>query len=146
MKKDCYKLYDYSRNVKAADFDKVCPKDDKEVERSLSPQDSLLSIVYAKDEETGLPKGDLQYLVSDKANPEVKQFVLDNLMKDVSSAQNVAAKYNLSDDDILALSRNPNESIQDYANRLNTSIMRDKYIIQSSKQVEKLAEKPADVD
>lgn len=103
-------------------------------ESSLKPADSLLSLVYRRDERTGLPTGDLSYLVSDKANPEVKQFILDNLMQDVSAAKNVSAPAGLSADDVLALSRNSGESIADYAARLNQSIDRDKWILSKYKQ------------
>ena len=133
MKKDAYTRFDYARRITEKDFEPRV-REKEVVEKAESPQDSLLSIVYGIDERTGLPTGDLSYLVSDKANPQVKEFILSNLMKDVSSAQNVAAKYNLSDDDILALSRNTGESVQAYADRLNASIQRDKWMIDQYKQ------------
>lgn len=133
MKKDCYSLYDFAR--------RILPEDGKELrevvedsEDSKNPADSLLMLVYKPDERTGLPTGDLHYLVSDKANPQVKQFILDNLMQDVSAAANVPAKYGLSDDDILALSRNMGESAADYAERLNQSIAKDKWMIEQAKK------------
>lgn len=137
MRKDCYVLYDYARRLTDKDGEEK-REIEPDVEPRKSPQDSLLALVYAVDERTQLPTGDLQYLVSDKANPQVKQFILDNLMQDVSAAQNVSAKYGLSDDDILLLSRNQGESVQDYADRLNASIEKDKWIIeQSAAQIKK---------
>ena len=106
----------------------------KDVESDFKAQDSLLSLVYAIDERTGLPTGDLQYLVSDKANPQVKEFILANLMQDVSSAKNIAANGVLSDDDILELSLGHNESLDSYVNRLNESINKDKWLIDVSKK------------
>lgn len=133
MKREAYKRLDYARRITEQDFvEKVREKEI--VDKAETPQDSLLSIVYSEDERTHLPMGDLSYLVSDKANPQVKEFILANLMKDVSSAQNVAAKFNLSDDDILALSRNKGESAQAYAERLNTSIQRDKWLLEQYKK------------
>lgn len=132
MKKDSYKRIDAFRRIEDSDFVEK-QLDFNDVEESKSPSDSLLKLVYARDERTGLPMGDLQYLVSDKANPQVKEFILQNLMQDVSSAKNVVAKFDLSDDDILALSRNPNESVQDYAARLNSSIERDRWILNQYK-------------
>ena len=131
MKRDCYVLYDYARRLTDKDGEEKREKE-PDVDPQPSPKDSLLALVYAVDERTQLPTGDLQYLVSDKANPQVKQFILDNLMQDVSAAQNVSAKYNLSDDDILALSRNQGESIQEYADRLNASIEKDKWMIEQA--------------
>lgn len=144
MKKDSYKRIDAFRRIEDSDFvEKQFIVED--VEQSKSPSDSLLQLVYARDERTGLPIGDLQYLVSDKANPQVKEFILQNLMQDVSAAQNVAAKFNLSDDDILALSRNLNESISDYAARLNSSIERDRWILDQYKKDVQSKSKPSSV-
>lgn len=131
MRRDCYVLYDFARRLTDKDGEEKREKD-SDVDLQLDPMDSLLSIVYAVDERTQLPTGDLQYLVSDKANPQVKQFILDNLMQDVSAAQNVSANYNLADDDILALSRNQGESVQEYADRLNASIQKDKWMIEQA--------------
>lgn len=131
MKRDCYVLYDYARRLTDKDGEEKREKV-PDVDPQLDPKDSLLALVYAVDERTQLPTGDLQYLVSDKANPQVKQFILDNLMQDVSGAQNVSAKYNLSDDDILALSRNQGESVQEYAERLNASIVKDRWMIEQA--------------
>ena len=65
MKKDSYKRIDAFRRIEDSDFvEKQFIVED--VEQSKSPSDSLLQLVYARDERTGLPIGDLQYLVSDK--------------------------------------------------------------------------------
>lgn len=94
-----------------------------------SSVDPIINMIYAPDSRTGLPTGDLVYWVSDNVNPEVKDFIKANLMMDVSVASNIAADANLSDEDILALSPNKGESIEDYAQRLNQSIDRDKWLI-----------------
>ena len=133
MRKDCYKLYDYARRINDKDGEEKREKQ-PDVDPSPESKDSLLRVVYAVDPRTDLPTGDLNYLVSDKANPQVKQFILDNLMQDVSSAQNVSAKYDLSDDDILSLSRNQGETVQEYADRLNSSIVKDKWLIDQVSQ------------
>lgn len=95
--------------------------DEKEAEKVLppSPGDSFLSIVYAINPLTRLPTGDLSYMVSDNVNPEVKQWVLSNLLFDVSAAAVPAAPNGLSDDDIIALSRDPKEDINSYMERVN---------------------------
>lgn len=89
------------------------------VQDSHDPKDSFLKIVFALDERTKLPTGDLGFLVSDKVNPEVRQWVLNNLMIDTSSAANPAAPAGMSDDDIAELSRNPHEDQEAYMNRIN---------------------------
>lgn len=82
-----------------------------------SSKDNLLSIIFQRDS-CGLPSGDLQYYISPKANPEVKQFILDNLMMDVSAA---AAPKNsdIDDDTAFALMRQDGETVEQYMNRVN---------------------------
>lgn len=98
-----------------------CVTSDKERDKIIPPrsEDSLLSLVYAVDPITKLPTGDLGYLVSDKANPEVKNWILQNIMIDVSSAAAPAPPKGLSDDDIASLARDPHESSQAYMERVN---------------------------
>lgn len=96
--------------------------DEKELQkvRPVKAEDAFLKLVYSPDPVTKLPTGDLAYMVSDKANPEVKNWVLQNIMIDVSSASMPAAPKGLSDDDIAALARDPKESVQSYMERVNT--------------------------
>lgn len=102
-----------------------------------TPQDSLLSVVYAPDARTGLPTGDIQYYVSDRASEDVKQFILQNLMKDVSVAKNVANPQGLSDDALLELSRGLNESVDDYVLRMQKQVDDFKFIReQVAKQIQ----------
>lgn len=122
MKKDSYKRFDYARF-----YDPSLSNPDKSsvmtsVEVDMKPKDTLLSVIYAPDERTGLPTGDIQYFVSDKANPDVKQFILQNLMMDVSSVKNVTNPSGLSDDALLELSRNSNETPEQYISRLGHEI------------------------
>lgn len=146
MRKDAYKRIDALSNFNDELIEKLsAPIEVEKVdEGSFKPVDSLLSLVYKRDERTGLPTGDLSYLVSDKANPEVKRFILDNLMQDVSAAKNISAPAGLSEDDVLALSRNSNESIAEYAARLNQSIDKDKWILNTyKKNVQSKSPKPS---
>ena len=134
MKKDCYKRIDSLRRINDEDFECHPNFENVDVEDASKAKDSLLSIVYALDERMQVPSGDLHYLVSDKANPQVKQFILDNLMMDVSSAKNISAPADLDDSVVLELSRRDGESIEEYASRLNTSIDRDKWLMSEYKK------------
>lgn len=125
--------YYFSRNY-SPDQSKPVPQPEPDPEIEKSPSDSLLSIVYAIDERTQLPMGDLTYLVSDKANPQVKQFILDNLLRDVSAAQNPSIPDGMSDDIALSLTRERGESVQDYANRLNETVKQDVWMINEYKK------------
>lgn len=139
--------YDYLRRLKDCDLS-ILTKNELLLdtdEKQKSCNDSLLSIVYALDERTCLPSGDLTYFVSDKANPQVKQFILDNLMQDVSSAKNIPAPVDLDDDTILELSRGHNEDVQSYMERLNSSIERDKWMIDEYKKLLDVSAQPESV-
>lgn len=97
-------------------------------EEKKTPVDTLLSIVYAPDERTGLPTGDIQYYVSDKASEDVKNFILKNLMNDVSAAKNIGNNLGLSDDALLELSKDSKESMDAYILRLGKQIDDFKFI------------------
>lgn len=99
---------------------------------NVDPQQSLLRIIYAVGED-GWPIGDLAYFVGNKANPEVQRFILDNLMRDVSGARN-PANMNLSDEEITILTRQSNETNAQYVSRLNSSIDKDKMILDYAKR------------
>ena len=123
MKRD-ENIYNYGHAVRQKEIAEmqVFPDDSvlpKETYQNHDPNEVFLKIVYAIDERTKLPTGDLQYLVNDKANPEVKQWVLQNIMIDTSAAVMPAAPRGMSDDDIASLARQPNESSSDYLNRVN---------------------------
>lgn len=122
MKKVAYKRMDYARFVDdyPENFNEVV--EIPEVEKRVNSTDAILQEIYAPDPRTGLPTGDIGYFVSDKANPEIKQFILEQLFMDVSGSANLSAPKGLSDDDILLLSRQSGESNQDYMQRLNGEI------------------------
>lgn len=113
---------DYEINPKVVDIDPDYKPDEKD------PSLALLQIIYAIDERTKCPSGDLTYYVNPKANPEIKKFILDNLMMDVSGAAKPAVPDGLSDDDIFALSRKDGESLSDYVNRMNSEVEKTKWL------------------
>lgn len=124
MKKEMF--YNLSNASRAKDiekhFVKVEVSDEKPMEKH-NPDDVFLKIVYSIDERTKLPKGDLQYLVSDKVNSEVKQWILNNLLVDLSPAAFHSSVKGLSDDDIAELAMQPSETVQDYCARVNQFMM-----------------------
>lgn len=90
------------------------------------PNQALLDMIFAPDPVTGLPQGDLSVFLGDKANPEIKMFIQNQLLHENSTSQSpldlsdeVRNKFHsLSDDDIALLSRNYGESREEYADRL----------------------------
>ena len=103
--------------------------DNSEVKQVVSPSDAFLKLVYSLDPISKLPTGDLSYMVSDKANPEVKAWVLQNIQMDTSSAANLTAPKGLSDDDLIELTRKQGESVDAYAERVNIFMSNNKRIV-----------------
>lgn len=83
-----------------------------------SPVDSLLKIIYSPDPVTGLPTGDLSYYVSDSVNPDIKAFVLQNLMFDTSNVANVKVPDGIDAELAFALQRGHDEDSESYASRI----------------------------
>lgn len=121
MKKELYKNFDYARNIEHILAHQVSIEADESVsEVKKTSKDALLSVIYAIDERTKLPTGDLAYYVSDKVNPQIKEFILHNLLMDVSAAANKPFDSKVISDDLaLDLMRQPNETPDAYRSRLN---------------------------
>lgn len=113
----------------AAGFVEPMIVDSPEVKQFVSPSDAFLKLVYSLDPISKLPTGDLSYMVSDKANPEVKAWVLQNIQLDTSSAANLTAPKGLSDDDLIELTRKQGESVDAYAERVNIFMCNNKRIV-----------------
>ena len=120
----------HQKDIEAGFVESIIPEKNVQVEQSET--DQLLRMIYQQGAD-GFPVGDLAWFVGNKANPEVQSFILKNLMGDVSSAANPAIA-GLSDEQITLLTRQSGESMQQYTSRLNDSIQKDKFIIQSAKQ------------
>lgn len=144
-KRNINERFDFARRYDPDSWFAQGSESQSSVEIEKSPQDSLLSIIYAPDPLTGLPTGDIQYFVSDKANPDVKAFILDNLMRDVSAGKNVANPSGLSDDALLELSRGRDESVQEYAQRLRSEVDSFKFLREQLSKSEQPSDKVEDV-
>ena len=118
---------------------------DTEVVMDSVPDDSLLKIIYARDARTGLPVGDLTYFVSDKANPEVKQFILQNLMQDTSGAANPSVPAGMDPDLAIELTRSATETYEDYVNRLQNYKIENEQIVKNAKSLVQSPQEPAQV-
>lgn len=82
------------------------------VENNENP---LLDIVYSVDEKTGLPVGDLSFYMSNKTSPEVRQFIIDNLMQPCTHVNGIE----LSEEDALFdMIRERGESQEAYLARM----------------------------
>lgn len=120
MKRELLYNFDFARHIKSHEDAGYLDSPALDIpEDNMKPKDSLLSVIYAPDSRTGLPTGDLTYYVSDKANPQVKQFILDNLLMDVSAAKNPAIPEGIDSTLAFDLMRKQGEGVQEYAERLN---------------------------
>lgn len=105
----------------------------KKIDTKVSSDTSLLSAIYSLDPITNAPTGDIACYVSDKTSPDVKRFILDNLMRDVSSDA-MPAVSGLSDDEILTYQRGRDESRDAYAIRLSEYARMNAKIVEDAKR------------
>lgn len=83
----------------------------------------LLSLVFAADD-TGAIQGDIGMLLSDKVDPQIVAFVKQQLLFDTSSSVQSPLPSWMSDDDALQMRRNGNESMDDYAERMASLMLK----------------------
>lgn len=94
----------------------------------------LLNMIYGLDPVSNLPTGDLSYYQSDKVPMEVRQFIRDNLMTNVSgNATNIDTR-GLSDDEIMGLSIQHGESREHYLERISDFVNNTEKYINLSRQ------------
>lgn len=83
----------------------------------------LLSIVFAADE-TGAIQGDIGMIMSDKVDPQIVAFVKQQLLFDTSSSVQSPIPSWMSDDDALQMRRNGNETMDEYAERMSSLMLK----------------------
>ena len=86
--------------------------------KSDSDFDRILNEIFSVDPVSGLPMSDIQYYLSPNGNPQVREWLMNNLLKPraASSGQSLDG---VTDDMIHEFSRGVNESLDDYASRLS---------------------------
>lgn len=110
-RKIAYRLSDYIGIDPFKDYE--IPE--KEVDIQVSELDLILKEIFSVDPQTGSPRGDIVYYLSDKGNPQIKDWLLNNLMKSRPASQ---SPEDLTDDIIEEMSRHADESVSDYSARL----------------------------
>lgn len=132
---------DYDRNYTSFPDDlgdQIVVDDSVPVAEKVSAVDALIKVIYKPDERTGLPTGDLSYYVSDSVNPEIKAFILQNLLMDTSSVASPKIPNGISEQDAFDLMRGRDESVDDYRNRLNSfavsNVERAKFLYDNAKK------------
>lgn len=85
---------------------------------SESDFDRILNEIFSVDPVSGLPMSDIQYYLSPNGNPQVREWLMNNLLKP-RSASSGRSLDGVTDDMIHEFSRGVDESLDDYASRLN---------------------------
>lgn len=133
---------DYDRNYTSFPEDlgdQIVVDDSVPVAEKVSAVDALIKVIFKPDDRTGLPTGDLSYYVSDSVNPEIKAFILQNLLMDTSSVAAPKIPDGVSEQDAFDLMRGRDESVDDYRARLNSfavsNVERAQFLYDNAKKV-----------
>lgn len=84
---------------------------------SDSELERVLNEIFAVDETTGFPKGDISYFLSKDGNPQVKAWLESNLLSP-RAKQSGSSIEGVTDDFIAEYARNDGESLASYSSRL----------------------------
>ena len=77
----------------------------------------ILREIYSVDEKTGLPQGDLAYYLSPDGNPQVKDWLVNNLLKPRAISQGSSVE-GVTDDMLAEYAKGRDESADAYRQRL----------------------------
>ena len=77
----------------------------------------VLDEIFSVDPVSGFPRGDIHYYMSTNGNPQVKQWIENNLLKPRMKNTGSSIK-DVTDDMIVEMSRYQGETIDDYSSRL----------------------------
>lgn len=103
-----------AKNLQSVDF-----VDEQVVPSPESQFDIILNEIFSVDPVSGLPKGDVAYYLSDNGNPQVRDWIKNNLLQP-RSVLTGADPQRVSDDLIAEFSRGADESNEAYAMRLSS--------------------------
>ena len=99
------------------DFDYVSPRPADPAPDIMQTQlKEVLDEIFSVDPISGFPKGDIQYYLSSEGNPQVKQWLENNLLKPRMSSG--SSLEDITDDMRVEFSRAAGESVSDYQSRL----------------------------
>lgn len=114
MKKDLYTYFGIPEPKE------VVVDDVQEVVENSDSSRAILEAIYALDPVTKLPTGDIMCYMASTTPPEIKQYVMSNLMVDTSSQKLPSLPEGLDEDTAFALQRGFKENVDAYRQRINT--------------------------
>lgn len=97
------------------DLDSIKPEN---IESKDSSQ-AVLQAIYSLDPVTRLPTGDIMCYLASTTPPEIKQYILDNIMIDTSSQKLPSLPEGLDEDTAFALERRIDETADSYRSRIS---------------------------
>ena len=136
MKQD-FRKYAAFQNAPKSYEPSIMPE---KVEKTVNSDDAVLTAIYAIDPISNKPTGDISAYMSDKTSPDVKAFIMQNLMQDMSSFANPAAPASLSEDDVLFLQRRNGESRDAYIHRVAEFVKANQDIVDNARRNVPLSE------
>lgn len=107
----------------------------------------ILDMIYCVDSDSGRPSGDIAMFLGENTNDEVRTFIQKQLMNEVDTdksqlnlSQDVVnnLRKTITDDDIARFSRNHDESIEDYAERMHNFFYEQKALREKKARISKL--------
>ena len=110
----------------------VFEKESPEIIYSDSDLDRIIREIFSVDENTGLPIGDIAYYMSPNGNPQVKEWIMNNLLRP-SGRINSSVPDGVDDDVLAEFARGKEESVFDYASRLRSIYDEATYYIEKNK-------------
>ena len=113
MNKKDYKLFSQYRGL---DNDPCAIADPAPV-KSDSDFDRILSTIFAVDPVSGLPMTDIVYYLSPNGDPQVREWLVNNLLQPRATASGKSIE-GVTDEMIFEFSRKPDESLENYAGRI----------------------------
>lgn len=96
----------------------------------------LLDMIYTPDSRGGRPRGDIAMFLGDNTNPEVRTFIQNQLMQEVDTDRSSLSlpesvvnnlRKTITDDDIARFTRNHDESVDAYAERMSSFFNEQRY-------------------
>lgn len=93
------------------------------------PDADILDLIYMPDPVTGFPSGALSHYLSDSVRPEIRQFIEDNILRDLPNdhvidfSDEISRHFrDLSDDFKFDVMRGRYEDVETYKERITTTL------------------------
>lgn len=109
----------YLSMYQGIDFDSYVPEESIPFVKSDDILSKVFAEVFAVNPDTGLPKGDLSYYLSPNANPEIRLWLENNLLRPRMKSSGTSLE-GVTDDMINEFARSADESREDYVSRIRS--------------------------